>query len=185
MRAVFLPIGGCTMARNVKVSAAVMNVRIHPHSKERYVEFFRAVHRLKRSAQVHGDRYGLISTANFSRANEGVVHGVITTFTRFERDGTWFDTTSLSEASDAKVAEVHIPTGLFPNAASYFFHFDASDHRMYVETYSRGKAITPPSVLRFLRNLMSDPAIVSEFGEPSISMVQTRAGLEPCSRSIE
>lgn len=164
------------MAREIKVSAAVMNIRIHPHSADLYVKLFRKVYSLRAPAQVHGDRFGLISTANFSK--EGIVSGVITTFTRFDTDGTWFDVDSLEEASNEKLAEVSIPSGLFPNSATYFFHFDAQSHKMYVETYSRGKTMTPPSILRLLRGLFGQEPIVEEFGQPSISIVQTRAGLE-------
>ena len=164
------------MAREIKVSAAVLNIRIHPHSAELYVRLFRTVYSLRAPAQVHGDRFGLISTANFSK--DGIVSGVITTFTRFDTDGTWFDVDSLEEASDEKVAEVSIPSGLFPKSATYFFHFDARSHKIYVETYSRGKTMTPPSILRLLRGLFGQAAIVKEFGQPSISIVQTNTGLE-------
>jgi hypothetical protein len=166
------------MARNIKVAAAVVNLRIHPHSPELYVELFRAVYRLRSPSQVHGDRYGLMSSANFTGASQGVVTGTFTTFTRLDTSGNWFDAANLQEATDEQVSEVTIPEGLFPNAAVYFFHFEIGRHRLFVETYSRGKVITPASILRFLKGLFGSPRIMQRFGEPSISLVQTTAGLK-------
>lgn len=165
------------MARNIKVSAAIINLRVHPHSAERYVELFRAVYRQKALSQVHGDRYGLISSANFTHAAKGAISGTVTTFTRLDKDANWFDTGSLQEATDEQISSVVIPDGLFPNAAAYFFHFDVAKHRLYIETYSRGKTMTPASALRFFRGLFDQPRIIQQFGEPSMSLVQTTAGL--------
>lgn len=165
------------MARKLKVSAAVLNLRIHPHSADKYVELFRAVFALKTPAQVHGDRNGMISSANFRETDEGVLSGVITTFTDLPEEGTWFDTEELDEASDEKLADLSIPPNIFPNAATYFFKFTIGDHRFYMETYSRGKSITPRSSLKLIRGLFSHPKIVEKFGQPSISLVQDKDGL--------
>lgn len=165
------------MARKLKVSAAVINLRIHPHSAERYAELFRAVYMLKSPAQVHGDRNGMISSANFREKERGILSGVITTFTDLPLDGTWFDTNELDEASDDKLSDLSIPSGIFPNAATYFFKFTIGDHRLYIETYSRGKSMTPRSSLKLIRGLFGHPKIVEKFGQPSISMVQDKDGL--------
>lgn len=165
------------MGRKIKVSAAVINLRIHPHSAPRYVELFRSVYKLKVLAKVHGDRNGMISSISFRDQDEGVLSGVITTFTDLPLDGTWFDTDELDEASDEKLSDLSIPSGIFPNAATYFFRFTTADHRLYVETYSRGKSITPRSVLKLIRGLFSHSKVVEEFGQPSISLVQDKDGL--------
>lgn len=169
---------GHNMARKLKVAAAVLNVRLHPHSPALYVDFFRRLYGLRKSAQIHGDRYGLISTADFSSEDKGHISGVVTTFTRFEKDGTWFDTQNLEEASNEKIAEVYIPDGLFPNAASYYFHFDIPTHRLYFETYSNGKSITVHSILRFLENISGDAEIIAIFKRPIITIVQNKSSLE-------
>jgi hypothetical protein len=166
------------MARKIKIAAAIINVRVHPHSAEHYTRLLRAVLKLRVPAQVHGDRYGLVSYADFRGVSDGFVKGTVTTFTQFDSRGAWFDAERLQEPTDEQMAEVSIPPGLFPNAASYFFHFDLASHRMYFETYSRGNTITPKSVLRLVRGLLEHPKILQEFGQPSVSLVQRKEGLE-------
>jgi hypothetical protein len=166
------------MARKLKVSVVVLNVRIHPHSEDNYAAMLQAAYTQKRPIQIHGDRYGLISTLNANRREIGFIDGVFTTFTKVDLEGEWFDIEELDEASTDKLKEISIPDGIFPNTAAYYFSFNLNTHKLYVETYSSGKALTATSALRFIKNMLTTPDIAGVFGEPSISLVQAQAGLD-------
>lgn len=49
------------MARKIKMSSLVINVRVHPHPDGVYVELIRDIYRQKLALKLSGDRYGIIS----------------------------------------------------------------------------------------------------------------------------
>lgn len=166
------------MARKVKVSSVILNIRLHPHTDELYRQFIEDLFDLKQIVRLHGDRHGMISLIDRSRASEGTVTGTITTFTVVEIDGEWFDAESLAEASDDQVSEVRIPRNLHPNAASFFFHFDIKRHRLFVQNYSKGKVLTPQQALTLFKTLSEHLDITQKYTLAKITLVQSQAGLE-------
>lgn len=170
--------GGTIVARKIKISAGILNVRLHPHSPTRYLEFIQDIYRRRQPVKVHGDRYAMLSSLDRSERDSHVLSGLITTFTRVESDGVWFDTSSLTEASEEQVSRINIPANLYPNAASYFSTLDGDSHRIFVETYSSGKTLTISSALRIFQRLSEDLHILDEYGPATISVVQDSSGLE-------
>jgi hypothetical protein len=162
----------------LKVSAGILNIRLHPHSPEIYDVFLKSIFDLRVVAQVHGDRYGMISLIDRRFAKDGVVTGAFTTFVQIEADGNWFDTAKLSGASNQQVAEIHIPSNLKANSAAYYFEFNLQKHLLTFQNYSRGHWITPLSALKFFRNLSQNSTITTLFGEAKISLVQQHKALE-------
>lgn len=170
--------GILTVPRKLKVSASILNVRLHPHSSEIYASYMESLFALRREVKIHGDRYGIISLINRSEREANVMTGIITTFTKIESDGPWFDSQNLSEANDNQVSQVRIPDHLHPNSASFDFLFDTVKHLLYVEMYSNGKIITPSSAYKFFQTLSSDLNIISSYGPAKISIVQDKIGLD-------
>ncbi len=166
------------MARKVKVSASALNIRLHPHSAETYANWIQAIFSRKLIAQVHGDRYGMISMLDRSEVEQGIVHGIITTFVRLDDSGSWFSAIDLSEATEDQISEISIPNGLFPNAATFYFQFDCVTHKLYFQTYSKGKSLTPGPALRFFSALSRDLEIMKQFGEAKISIMQDKSSLD-------
>ena len=112
------------MGRRIKISGAVLNVRLHPHTPERYASFINDLYQLRSPVKMRGDRYGMISLLNRRGADDGIYTGIITTFLNIEYDGQWFDASDLKEATNEQISKVVIPENLHPNAASFHFHFD-------------------------------------------------------------
>lgn len=166
------------MARKIKVSASALNVRLHPHSPEIYLKWIQSIYSNRLIAQVHGDRCGMISTLDRTGLTNNVVTGAITTFVRFDGDGNWFNANDMAEATDKDISEINIPPNLFPNAASFFFYFDAQEHKIYFQTYSKGKTLTAGSALRFFGGLSIQSEIANAFGEAKISIVQDKYSLD-------
>lgn len=166
------------MAREYKIAAAVLNVSLHPHPKGIYKDWLEAIYRRRIAGHIHGDRYGMISTLDRRQAEEGLLNGVITTFTQIESGGPWFNTEDLAEATKDQISQVSIPRNLRPNASSFFFQFDLANHKIDFQTYSKGKAFTPVSGLRFFRDLAAKDRLAEQFGEAKISLINDRASLK-------
>lgn len=166
------------MARRIKISAGVLNIRLHPHTPERYAEFLNDIYKLKRPVKLRGDRHGMISLLNRSESENGIFTGVITTFLDIEFDGTWFNTEELKAATDEQISEVAIPENLHPNAASFYFQFNVNSHKLYFQTYSAGKVLSEKSALSLFQGLSSDLGISQKFGDAKITVIQSKEGLE-------
>jgi Domain of unknown function (DUF4747) len=166
------------MARRIKVASGILNIRLHPHTPARYAEFLEAIYKLRKPVPLRGDRYGMISLLNRAEAGSGVLMGVITTFLNIDFDGEWFNTSDLKEATDEQISEVSIPENLHPNAASFFFEFHTGSHKLYFETYSRGKALSPNQARALFSGLADDLKITGQFGSAKITVVQSKDGLD-------
>lgn len=166
------------MARKIKMSANILNIALHPHSKDIYLDFMRALFKQKGTAQVFGDRMGVISSLSEARIAAGILEGAITTFLKVDVDGDWFDVVELKEAADADIAKVNIPVNIAPNSVTYFFEFDANTHKLHYQSYTDGHTLTPQSARRLFQGLASDLAITKQFGLAKVSVVQEREGLD-------
>ena len=166
------------MARKLKMSAVILNIRLHPHSEEIYANFIEAIYNLKKPVQVHGDRYGIISSIDKTESKSGIISGAITTFTRIETDTRWFDTSGLREATDRQVSQINIPANLAPNSASFYWAFDVKKHKLFVQSYSGGKSLSAKQAQMMFSALSRDMEITTLFNEAKISIVQSPDALE-------
>lgn len=166
------------MARRIKISIGIVNIRLHPHSPEIYSNFIHDVYRQKQPINIHGDRYAMISMIDRSGEDGHEVSGIITTFTRIETDGAWFDAANLQEATDNQVSKISIPDNLYPNASSFLFVFDTKEHKIYVQQYSKGNQITSNSLLKFFRKVSDQLEILQKYNSAKVSIVQSTEGLD-------
>ncbi|MXN49579.1 DUF4747 family protein [Shinella sp. AETb1-6] len=166
------------MAQKIKIASSILNIRLHPHSDDRYVDFFSDIYRTKKIVRLHGDRHGMMSLLDMTRSDEGIIRGIVTTFLNIEIDGNWFDTENLKEATDNQVSEVKIPENLHPNSAQFYFIFDVKRHRIYIQNYSKGKVLTPPQALKLFSEISEQIQITQKYNYPSITLVQDKKALE-------
>ena len=166
------------MARPTKMTAGILNIRLHPHPEGVYQDFIRDLFHLRKPVRLHGDRWGMISLLNPTERGGVAVTGLITTFTKIDLDQPWFDAVNLSEAADDVVAAIDLPENIFPNATSFNFVFDIQNHRLYIQTYSRGSTFSIRLADKLFQILSDNLRITRRFGQASISIVQSRAGLD-------
>jgi len=166
------------MSRPIKISAGVLNVRIHPHSPERYASFIEDLFDLREAVRLRGDRYGMLSLIDRKERRDGFITGIITTFINIEFEGRWFDTSDMKDATEEQVSRVSIPENLHPNAASFYFEFDTVDHKLYFQTYSEGKVLTVNQAHALFEGLADDPKIFAKYGPVQITVVQSKSGLD-------
>ena len=131
------------MARKRKITAAALNIRVHPHSQEIYTGLMVSLYNLRKPFKIYGDKHGMFSYIDRSQQNQGRIIGVIKTFTKVDTDAEWFDVESVQEATEEQVSEVNIPENLFPNTQSFYFVFKIDNHRLYVQTYGSGQSLSP------------------------------------------
>lgn len=166
------------MGHTARVRSGILNIKTHPHDERRYADLMRSLYSLKRAAKLRGDRYGIISLLDNRTSSDGLLHGVLMTFTRVDQDSAWFDVDNLSDASDEQVSQISIPANLFPNPRGFYLAFDVRKHRLYVQTYSKGDTLSINSVENMFRNLISSQEIKRKFGDVKISIVQSQQGLD-------
>lgn len=165
------------LARNIKIQSGQINIALHPHDAGTYRSFIRDLYKLKKPVHLRGERYGILSLIHRDESDDGYISGVITTFTRLEPDGTWFDTDTLSEANTNKLSEINIPDHLYPNSAAFFFSFHIPTHRLHFQSYSKGKVLSVNYVLTLFEALANELSILSKYGKAKITAVQSEAGL--------
>lgn len=169
---------GRFMARKIKVSAVILNIRLHPHSPEIYQNYVRDIYKLKLPVNVYGDRYAMISSIDLSSVNSDDISGVITSFTRLDNEGTWFDAANLQEATDNQISRITIPANIFPNSASFYFKFNATTHKIFIQQYSKGKSFTTKSMLKYFIKVAENLSILEKYGAAKISVVQSKTSLD-------
>jgi Domain of unknown function (DUF4747) len=166
------------MARQRKVSASAINVRVHPHGDGRYLELFRAAFELRRSVRVRGDTHFALGSLDPSQADEtGELHGQIARFTNIDPDLPWFDFDSLDEAEEDRLREIRIPESLKPNYATFGFVFNINSHVFIYEYYYRGFTLSPRQVAKFLTDLLNDERLVNRFGPVDVSIISSHEQL--------
>lgn len=166
------------MSRRIKISAGVLNVRIHPHSPDRYAAFIGDLFDLRQAVRLRGDRYGMLSLIDRKERRDGFITGIITTFINIEFEGRWFDTSGMKDATEEQVSRVSIPENLHPNAASFYFEFDTVDHKLYFQTYSEGRVLTVKQAHSLFDGLADDPKVFAKYGPAQITVVQSKSGLD-------
>lgn len=166
------------MARKIKVSAGCLNIRLHPHDDKIYAGWLRKIFSRRVTGTVHGDRKGIISTLNRADLNRGILSGTITTFVQIDHGANWFDSDELSNASEDQISTIVIPRNLHPNSAAFLFEFDLVAHKLYFQTYSGGRTLTPNSALRLFGGFASDLEVMKEYDSAKITVVQSKSSLQ-------
>lgn len=175
---IFCQLKGRLMARKIKLSAVILNIRLHPHSSEIYQNYISDVFKLKLLVNVRGDRYAMISSIDSSKADSDEISGIITSFTQIDNEGAWFDAANLQEATDNQISRITIPDQLYPNSASFYFKFNTKTHKIYVQQYSKGKNFTTNAILKYFVKVSENLAILEKYNAAKISVVQSKTGLD-------
>jgi len=165
------------MARKIKIASGVLNIALHPHSPDIYRSFILDAYALKKPIHLRGDRYGILSLVHREESGDGFISGVITTFTRLDSGGSWFDAAQLTEANSAQLSQINIPDHLYPNAAAFYFSFDLNIHRLYFQTYSKGKVLSVNQSISLFWGLSQDTSMLAKYPRPKINAIQSEAGL--------
>ncbi|WP_295194244.1 DUF4747 family protein [uncultured Brevundimonas sp.] len=166
------------MARELKIAVGALNVRLHPHSPEIYDAFLAALYALRRPVRIRGDRFGMITILDRRSIDDGIIRGVLRTFTKIDPKARWFDQESMDDANAELLKQINIPVGVHPNSSAFRFTMNVRKHILTFEQYSEGRQLTPKSACAVFKGLAEDAAIVALFGPAKISILQDRQSLD-------
>lgn len=166
------------MARELKLSVGALNVRLHPHSPELYDQYLQALYSLKQPVKLRGERYGMITLLDRREIDDGIIHGMVRTFTKIDFSGQWFDEQSLDAAAPDLLEQIIIPKHAHPNSAAFRFAFNVKKHTLTFEHYSSGKYLVAKAAFMLFRTLSDMNDIISRFGAVSISIMQDKSTLD-------
>ncbi len=162
------------MARDPKLEVGALNLRIPETHNRDYRALIRRIADLRRGVRVYGDSYVAIQLYLPEEDNLGV----IAKYTEIDIDGDWFDLDDFDAATPEKLSEISIPDALRPNLARFYFQLFPDEHILVVSTYSESKSLSARSVLRYMKEAVSSPEIMREFGRVEVDVVQSFRGVE-------
>ncbi|MEE3625475.1 DUF4747 family protein [Nitrospirillum sp. BR 11752] len=164
------------MARHKRIVVAGVNVRLHPHSSQLYVDLFFRAFQLKRPIRIRGDQHLLLSSLRYSDSSN-VITGSVARFTEIDMNQPWFDSENLEKADDGDVRSINIPPFMKPNYVSFDFMFFVDGHIFAFEKEGGDRPISPYSVEKFLDILFHDDEIIKDFGHVSVDVIGDKEGL--------
>lgn len=155
------------MARTKKLTYGAVNITIHPHTPDKYIELFRMARRNARNVNLRGDSYATLSFFNpYKRgqpSNEPF-EGEVLKFIDIDIDGEWFNITKKDVATDEEKDKINIPENLKPNVGRFSFIFLPKSHLLVYEMQDKNKYISPKQMETFLNGIFSDAKILDKFG---------------------
>lgn len=176
------------MARERKLEVCVLNIALARQQgkvpkPEDYHQLMRAAFLAKRPAKLRGDRRGLLVQVDRD-AEEGRIAGVVATFTDFDVDDSWIDTSSGKEASDDDLEQIQIPNRLRPHHRRYNFQFDLGAHKLAIETKSEPETgkdrlnLTPGTAASLFEALFHAESITEKFGPIGVTVLPHQEGID-------
>ena len=166
------------MGRELKMAVGALNMRLHPHSPEIYDSFLDMLYKLRRPVRIRGDRFGMITILDRRGIDDGMIRGVLRTFTKIDPNSRWFDEASLEDANPELLQKISIPPNAHPNSSAFRFTMNVQKHILTFEQYSDGRQLTPKSAYTIFRALADDEAVVRLFGPAKISILQDKQSLD-------
>ena len=169
------------MAKDKKITVGAINVTIHPHTPERYIQLFKSASRVKKPVKVHGDQFGLLAGARNLATNQektGPITGDVYKFTNIDFSNNWFNIETNNFASEEDLEEVSLPENLKPNSSRFSYIFFPKNHILIYEGYYDGKSLTPTNAVRFFENILNREDLAKEFGKVEITHEPEKNALE-------
>ena len=164
------------MAHMKKMELAVMNIKIHPHSPEKYIDLFKKTFKIESLGKIRGSDWGTIgSLRETTLNNKKTLHGTIYRFLNIDPSAPWLDLNARKAIQpDEEGGKLPVAEHLKPNCKEILYIFYPDDHRLFFEC----RNISPGSMRKLLRKLFSERAIFHEFGEVDVDIESTKEAIK-------
>ena len=158
------------MPKNLKMMIGSINIKIHPHKPEMYIELFKDAIALKNIVPMRGDVYGSLSKFNFiDRKDKNLgFKGNIYKFLNIDPDQPWFDVEKEKVAEADVLKNISAIKNIKPNFCSFLYYFAPLKHRIFFTTYYDTKSISSKSIANFFTNIFFQPSIIDKYGEVEV-----------------
>lgn len=168
------------MGRIRKFQVSCLNIVLHPHSPQHYLDLFVWIYRLRKPVAVRGTQHlmmGELERVDRDDPLRGFT-GRMYRFDQIDPDAPWFNVDSREEASDEELAQIRIPPALKPNLQKFNFVFYPRGHQMYFESSVQGATLGEGSLKKFFDRICAYPEIVERFGTVDITIVPEHEQVE-------
>lgn len=165
------------MARLKTLEIGVLNIKIHPHTPEKYVELMEDLFKLASSVAIRGSDYG---TTNYVREIitgkplEGL-YGEFYRYLEINEDEPWLDLKERKTILDKNGEPVpQVDGNKKPNAKEVEFVFYPVGHRLFYNS----KNFYPTSAQKLLLNLFSNEVIKRKYGNIDVEIESSKEVIE-------
>jgi len=162
------------MPRNKTLKIGALNIILHPHSEEMYIDLFKELFSSKKIIRlrwVHGGMLG--SLTSYDDEGKNALRGELYRFINVSPP--WFDAIKIEAVVNEDGEAINIINDNYKsNLRSVGFVFFPSVHRMFIDT----KFMQPAMARDLLLKLCADLSIREKFGEVSITVETSSEGVD-------
>ena len=164
-----------------KAVVGAINVVIHPHSKDKYIELFKEAEKLL-PVNLRGDSFAQLAHVKAENSSIAGMNGLVTAevyrYTEIDQSQRWFDKKNRKFLDDADVEDINLPEYASPNSAKFSIIFDPVKHVLFYEGFYDGKNFSPKTAELFFDKLFSNEKIVNKFGKVKVDHAPTKDKVE-------
>ncbi len=165
-------------ARSSILYVASLNIVLHPHSPQKYIDLLNTIFANKLDAKVRGD--DALMLGSFYRVGEEtskpkIYAGNIYKYLKLDAAEDWFNMLKMDAASREDVKNIQIPDHLKPHFKKFQYVFFPNKHRLYFITRKTGHSLSPLMLKRFFDTIATRAELAS-FGELTVT-VQPEKGV--------
>jgi len=145
------------------VEVGCLNIKLHPHAPEKYLELFTDIFSRKHRAKIFGDKWGtphLLMNIDSAEPLKGL-YGSFFQYTQIDPNKPWLDLTKMQAILDDNGDPVQlVDKDKMPNLSEIEFVFYPVGHRLFFNA----KKVTPLNIQKMLETICGDGYIYKKFG---------------------
>ena len=169
------------MPRQKSIKIGALNVTLHPHSDEIYVQLIKDAKKLRRPICYRENHYaimGPLSWADGTRKSK-ILHGILYRFLDFSQNSLWLNLEAQKPADPGELSEVMIPPHLKPGLAVIQYAFSVMNHRIYFEMRNdRHQTLGPTSAQKIFGQFFNQKELTDRYGEANVFVEPAKEALD-------
>ena len=164
------------MARPRRIDVAALNIKMHPHSHDRYIQLIQIAYQYGIVGKIRGDDFGMLGSLKEEKWDGArYIHGYLYKFLNINPEDPWLDFEKrqpiLSEKGDPIP---QVPEHLKPNLRTVRYVFDPRYHRLFFEAH----ILSPGSARRLFSGIFADRKILKKYGPIDVELETSQEALE-------
>lgn len=170
------------MPRNRTLYVSALNIALHRHGPQIYVDLLGFIKDKKIRARFHGDRHAIIGYFDRPEGQEETsaeIKGQILTFVEIDPNEPWLNFETGKRAEDDDLDGMSVPDHLKPGMRIYNFVLFTRKHRIVFESRTaEGHSLGPANARRIFEVLLKNPEVIEQFGPCEVTIEPTEDALE-------
>lgn len=169
------------MSRLKTLKVASLNIVIHPHSPDTYVNLLKEAYEGNIEAHVQGNLRSRIGAFREDRTTDGdvLISGYIYFYVSFDPTGKWLNINKNDEADEDDMMELNVPDHLKPEFRRTRYIFVPKNHKFYFCSKNEyGNSFGPSRVQRALSKIFNNEKITRQYGDVTVTVIPSKEGVE-------